>query len=105
MQRRNPKPGGLHRKSINEGGVRVTERNPRMDEFAAAFNQIDDVVKASAGRIDAAVEAAASQIQAIANNLSATLNSTPVETAYERQMRLMREIGNKDKAILAALAK
>ena len=31
--------------------------------------------------------------------------AAPVETAYERQMRLMREIGEKDRVILAALAK
>ena len=29
----------------------------------------------------------------------------PTETAYEQQMRLMREIGKRDKTILAALAK
>jgi hypothetical protein len=31
--------------------------------------------------------------------------AAPVETTYERQMRLMREIGEKDRLILAALAK
>ena len=29
----------------------------------------------------------------------------PTETAYEQQMRLMREIGKRDKTILAVLAK
>ena len=39
------------------------------------------------------------------SNGSKQQDAKPDETVYERQMRLMREIGKTDKAILAALAK
>jgi len=39
------------------------------------------------------------------SNDSKQQDAQPDETVYERQMRLMREIGKTDKAILAALAK